>query len=250
MVEEWDIYLGKFTEGGSGSGNFGHSGRPGERGGSGDGGEVEGDSPAVQAASVAAIMADPSISYDAHEIFTPLSDGETSDPLHLNVKAFADKYKDARLERGMSIDEDGFITVDKQGNENSVKYTAAEGNLMRDNALNMHNHPECDRPFSTQDLKHYVWANPDRGVVVSKNYVFTMHKPEGGWPKKMLRDGPKQMEFKPSGREAWAVWNKFAGAYRNAATSEEKSKVWDKARRVNMVRVCKYFGIKYTQEKI
>lgn len=43
-MERWDSYLRKFVtvqEGGPGSGNFGHGGRPGEVGGSGGGGPRE-----------------------------------------------------------------------------------------------------------------------------------------------------------------------------------------------------------------
>lgn len=87
------------------------------------------------------------------------------------VKAFADKYKNADREYGISVDKDGFVHRHVQGGKHSVAISAAgKGHMI------VHNHPGGGN-FSRQDLLSTAQNMNEGGVVaVGNKYTYTFTK--------------------------------------------------------------------------
>lgn len=87
------------------------------------------------------------------------------------VKAFADKYKNADREYGISVDKDGFVHRHVQGGKSSVAISAAgKGHMI------VHNHPSGGN-FSKADLLNTARNVNDGGVVaVGNKYTYTLKK--------------------------------------------------------------------------
>ena len=87
------------------------------------------------------------------------------------VKAFADKYKNADREYGISVDKDGFVHRHIQGGKSSVPIFAVNKEHMV-----VHNHPGGSN-FSKADLMSTAQDVNSTGIVaVGNKYTYTIRK--------------------------------------------------------------------------
>lgn len=87
------------------------------------------------------------------------------------IKAFADKYKSANKEYGISVDKDGFVHRHIQGGKHSVAISAAG----KDHII-VHNHPSGGN-FSRTDLLNAARNINESGVVaVGNKYTYSFKK--------------------------------------------------------------------------
>lgn len=102
------------------------------------------------------------------------------------IKAFADKYKNADKEYGISVDKDGFVHRHIQGGKHSVAISTAGKEHMI-----VHNHPGGGN-FSREDLMNAAKDLNQSGVVaVGNKYTYTFTKGAHFDSKKFARAIPK-----------------------------------------------------------
>lgn len=91
--------------------------------------------------------------------------------LNKTLNAFANKYKNADIEYGITVDKDGFVHEHIQGGTTSVNIIGGKGQVV------IHNHPSGGA-FSKADLLHVASTNEHGIVAVGNkgNYILTKTK--------------------------------------------------------------------------
>lgn len=180
-------------DGGEGSGNFNHEGRPGKVGGSGGGGSSsEGGE-------------------KSSEEHSTEKTGKISKKVYPNERSF----KDSKIEKSVLYDDDGSVLLEKTGSERQVRFSRQELEKFRGKVFT-HSHPQ-DVTLSPADLMRMqeyeikqVRAVTSKGVYVA-GYT-------GKWKKQFKNDEElKQHELKIDEKAL------------NEAFSKVNSKEWTQA---------------------
>ena len=171
--------------GGSGSGNFGHAGRPGLVGGSGSGAGLVGGSGSGEGSRP-----------------KPSGPGKTlSSEAKKTLATLADKIKDQTHETMYIIDiKTGEILYTEQGTEDEVGMELLEKESehedqpsIQENQVVLHNHPvdtstkgvdAANKPPSFQDLGSFLNGGSRVFAVVGKDDLFFLEKPAKGFTEK------------------------------------------------------------------
>lgn len=85
------------------------------------------------------------------------------------LKNFADKYKNAKVEYGVAVDDDGFVHKHVEGGQHSVSNVAKKGEMM------LHNHPSGGN-FSDTDLITTASTKIKGIVAVGSKKTYTLVK--------------------------------------------------------------------------
>lgn len=165
LVERAKNLSDGFALGGEGSGNFGHSGRPGLVGGSGKGNGA----------------GDPSVK----------SFIEESTAAYSSVKDFENTHVDKEVEYACAFDENGNVIVppDRTSNStDSIQFTKEEMEKMMSakNVVFSHNHPR-DQSFSEQDIDTASQLNLREIRAVGKDNEYRMIRLGDKWPKPSMQ---------------------------------------------------------------
>jgi len=131
--------------GGEGSGNFGHAGRPGEVGGSGEGGG------------------------GSSEIRTGI------------ITRFAQKTDSLKVEHALVLNDNNEVVGVFKGEGKSVKIPK---DAKIENSHIMHNHPSEDTPgLSPADINVAIVRNLASITATGRTGIVTLNRPTNGWPK-------------------------------------------------------------------
>ena len=177
-------------DGGKGSGNFNHEGRPGKIGGSGGGGN----------------------SSEGGEKSSEEHSTEKTSKISKKVYPNERSFKDSKIEKSVLYDDDGSVLLEKTGSERQVRFSRQELEKFRGKVFT-HSHPQ-DVTLSPADLMRMqeyeikqVRAVTSKGVYVA-GYT-------GKW-KKQFKDDEELKRFERSiDKDAF-----------NLAASKLKSKEW------------------------
>jgi hypothetical protein len=110
-----------------------------------------------------------------------LARGETeagySAALSRSVLKAESEIKNQTNETVVIFNDDGSVAFRKDGTRMGVTY---DGRKSTDKVMT-HNHPGPDAPFSSSDLRDAVKFNQKEVRAVSRNYTYSMKRPQGGW---------------------------------------------------------------------
>lgn len=110
-----------------------------------------------------------------------LARGETeagySAALSRSVLKAEGEIKNQTNETVVIFNDDGSVAFRKDGTRMGVTY---DGRKSTDKVMT-HNHPGPDAPFSSSDLRDAVKFNQKEVRAVSRNYTYSMKRPQGGW---------------------------------------------------------------------
>lgn len=158
-------------DGGPGSGNFGHSGRPGLRGGSGKGGGKSYRTGSKESG------------------YTGLRQSggvRMSEPQAKTVKNVSNKIRNLKNEQTFIIGRDGEIKVHGKGGAHEVATTVGEKREHLPGNISLHNHPKGG-PFSLDDLNDFGYgateirvSGPD-GDYCLRNLKYNTPERYNGW---------------------------------------------------------------------
>lgn len=204
-------------KGGEGSGNFDHEGRPGEIGGSGGGG----------------------------------GGGERSETFNANASAnessFVARTRGSKNERGITLDKDGNILVEKRGTATEIELTNEEFDKIKGAERDIHTHPNSDAPFSAQDIAYARDADIKEMVVIGKTSRFTIRPEEGkSWPEDRILN--REVSF-GSVMET-TVWGNYVERYGKARTRAERQNIFEEAQRAGWREAAPKLGLRYSEEKL
>lgn len=139
-------------QGGEGSGNFGHEGRPGEVGGSGPGGGIS------ERASKA-------------------------------ISKYGDQLRNEKKERIIVLDKFNEPLLDKSGSKHEINLSKDDmySLLGEQNLVSIHNHPD-DVPHSEADISFAARTQSDHAIVVTGNHDYIISPSDKGWSAVSFRD--------------------------------------------------------------
>ena len=154
-------------DGGKGSGNFGHSGRPGKVGGSSKSGNVESLHGNINHGRIIEGAKPPNLQRKYNSTNTAIADAETN-------------IRNLEYEVGVVVDQEGSILHNiTDGNTAGVDFTDSEGNPLSipPDCVITHNHPD-GLTFSTDDIKNaytseckeFRACHPDGCYVLKRDY--------------------------------------------------------------------------------
>ncbi len=110
-----------------------------------------------------------------------LTRGETeagySAALSRSVLKAESEIKNQTNETVIIFNDDGSVIFRKDGTRMGVTY---DGRKSTDKVMT-HNHPGPDTPFSSSDLRDAVKFNQKEIRAISRNYTYSMKRPQGGW---------------------------------------------------------------------
>ncbi len=159
--EESEEEIQESYKGGEGSGNFGHEGRPGEVGGSGEGGGTSNPKPSGGDSG----------------------SGDIETSVNERVSNFESSHAQQSKESCIGIDKNGKVVLSKTGGESEVSFTSEEMKSVENARVFVHNHP-AGSSFSDKDLDFACRTNPVEMKVVSNEYNYNLKLlyPAEGWP--------------------------------------------------------------------
>jgi len=177
-------------DGGKGSGNFNHEGRPGKIGGSGGGGN----------------------SSEGGEKSSEEHSTEKTSKISKKVYPNERNFKDSKIEKSVLYDDDGSVLLEKTGSERQVRFSRQELEKFRSKVFT-HSHPQ-DVTLSPADLMRMqeyeikqVRAVTSKGVYVA-GYT-------GKWKKQFKNDEELEQFERSIDKDAF-----------NFATSKLDTKEW------------------------
>lgn len=112
-----------------------------------------------------------------------------SEKLKQAVLAVEEKYRDNKTEQVTIFDEDGNQIFHKRGGKSSVSLPMR---VVKPNSIVTHNHPMqydlstsrfagLESSFSDADIKTTISNNAKEIRAVTRDYVYSMKRPKGGW---------------------------------------------------------------------
>jgi hypothetical protein len=96
------------------------------------------------------------------------------------LAAGEERIATALVEHALVFDEAGTVLVDKKGERATVAFTPEEVRRMRGAAVFTHNHPG-GTSFSLPDMLMAKRLDIGEMRVVTKDTVYVVHPPQGGW---------------------------------------------------------------------
>ena len=134
----------------------------------------------------------PRLAYNAPTTsdYVPVTDRGMNERQRVIVQAFEDRWRDAKVEHGLTVDRNGNVIKERRGGKSSIRWYLSE--LPKDGVLT-HNHPielsggyegrfwpNVGHSFSGADINAAITADLKEVRAVTKNYVFSMRRPASG----------------------------------------------------------------------
>ena len=173
-----------------------------------------------------------------------LTRGETeagySAALSRSVLKAESEIKNQTNETVVIFNDDGSVAFRKDGTRMGVTY---DGRKSTDKVMT-HNHPGPDAPFSSSDLRDAVKFNQKEVRAVSRNYTYSMKRPQGGWGS--VKPDAVMRSYSTIKRQVAKEWDsRISSASSGAGVRTEYFKSQIEVQR----RVAKKFGWDFSYKK-
>ena len=173
-----------------------------------------------------------------------LTRGETeagySAALSRSVLKAESEIKNQTNETVVIFNDDGSVAFRKDGTRMGVTY---DGRKSTDKVMT-HNHPGPDAPFSSSDLRDAVKFNQKEVRAVSRNYTYSMKRPQGGWGS--VKSDAVMRTYSTIKRQVAKEWDsRISSASSGAGVRSEYFKSQIEVQR----RVAKKFGWDFSYKK-
>ena len=173
-----------------------------------------------------------------------LTRGETeagySAALSRSVLKAESEIKNQTNETVVIFNDDGSVAFRKDGTRMGVTY---DGRKSTDKVMT-HNHPGPDAPFSSSDLRDAVKFNQKEVRAVSRNYTYSMKRPQGGWGS--VKPDAVMRTYSTIKRQVAKEWDsRISSASSGAGVRSEYFKSQIEVQR----RVAKKFGWDFSYKK-
>jgi len=219
-----------FSMGGPGSGNWGHVGVPGVRGGS-----------------------------------QPGAGGPENRQRSINKRlavGVALSIKDREVEYGAVVTPDGEIPVEAKGEKLAVYWPSDQLHLIRDSIM-VHNHVVLDGGQfgpSGGDMEFAADNDPAEVMVVTPDYIHSIPRPEGGWREKYVYqardDGPSNpypqtltdifRDYRSTNGAYEILFERYGGQLGDMTRGQQEAEL----RHILWQRIAEQTGVQYSRTRV